>query len=478
MKVNDLPPGWTKSKIGAVYYFIGGGTPSKANSIFWNGKIPWASIKDISKVEELQSTQDSITELGLHNSAANLAQVDDVIIGTRMLPGKPVLSKIVTAINQDLKIVKTHLPILPKFTYYLFRNLENDFVSRSAGTTVKGIRIEAANDIPIPLPPLAEQKRIVAKLDAAFAHLEKIKVSLARIPGLLKRFREAVLTQAVTGKLTEEWREGKELNVLIDIRAIEETLAKEKKWKKVDVTANGKCPKGWHFTAIGNIAIVSNGSTPSRSIEDYWNGNIPWIGSSLVQNNRIRNSKENITEKGFQNSSTKILSKGTVLLAMIGEGKTRAQSAILDIEATINQNIAAIEIDHGRILPEFLQYFLIANYEKHRRVGNGTGPQALNCQKVRELDFIFPALSEQQKICRLVESFFSTADAIESQYHTLKQKIDALPQALLTKAFRGELVPQDPDDEPAAVLLEKIRKEMEKLGKKGRNQGVLDFVER
>jgi type I restriction enzyme S subunit len=107
----------------------------------------------------------------------------------------------------------------------------------------------------------------------------------------------------------------------------------------------------------------------------------------------------------------------------------------------------------------------------------GTGIMHLTLKSLSKFEVPIPKLEEQKEIVRIVEYLFSIADAIESQYHVLKQKIDNLPQALLAKAFRGELVPQDPDDEPAAVLLEKIRNEMGKLGKKGKKQGVFDLVE-
>src|SRR5882672_2534670 len=104
--MNRLPNNWIETTIGEVYNFKGGGTPSKANSSYWNGNIPWASIKDISRIEILKETQDFISDEGFKNSASNIAEIGDVILGTRMLPGKTVLTSIRTAINQDLKIVK------------------------------------------------------------------------------------------------------------------------------------------------------------------------------------------------------------------------------------------------------------------------------------------------------------------------------------------------------------------------------------
>ncbi|MBK6791342.1 MAG: restriction endonuclease subunit S [Anaerolineales bacterium] len=90
-------------------------------------------------------------------------------------------------------------------------------------------------------------------------------------------------------------------------------------------------PESWAFTSIDYIGLVCNGSTPSRKVPSYWNGDIPWISSGEVRNSIIKESREQITQEGYKNSSVRLLPKGTVLLAMIGEGKTRGQTAILDI---------------------------------------------------------------------------------------------------------------------------------------------------
>ena len=126
---------------------------------------------------------------------------------------------------------------------------------------------------------------------------------------------------------------------------------------------------------------------------------------------------------------------------MIGEGKTRGQSAILRIDATINQNIAAILLTHGLVNSEFLWRWFQFSYEATRERGSGSGPQALNCQRVRELPFILPPLAEQQEIVRRVEQLFVLADQIETRCARAKAHADNLTQAILSKAFRGELVP-------------------------------------
>jgi type I restriction enzyme S subunit len=144
---------------------------------------------------------------------------------------------------------------------------------------------------------------------------------------------------------------------------------------------------------------------------------------------------------------------------MIGEGKTRGQTAILGGPATINQNIAGIVLGHGLVNSKFLWRWFQMQYQITREQGSGSGPQALNCQRVRELPFVLPSLPEQEEIVRRVEALFAVADKIESRYQKAKVHVDKLTQSILAKAFRGELVAQDPNDEPASVLLKRIQEE-------------------
>jgi type I restriction enzyme S subunit len=320
----------------------------------------------------------------------------------------------------------------------------------------------------IPIPPLNEQRRIVAKLEKLLSRVDAVQVRLATIPRVLKRFRQSVLAAGCSGRLTADWRlenaieNGPDLLRQIEVSRLQRASCKKEKAQIEEAFANmpengNELPDTWSLSTIGAIGTVSNGSTPSRKSDAFWGGTIPWVSSGEVRNNIIRKTREFITEDGLTNSSVKVLPRGTVLLAMIGEGKTRGQSAILEIDSTINQNIAAIDISHGHLVPEYLWRWFQYQYETTREAGSGSGPQALNCQRVRELRFHLPPLEEQREIVQRVEDLFKTADALEARYLKAKAHVDRLTQSILAKAFRGELVPQDPNDEPASVLVERIR---------------------
>ena len=333
-----------------------------------------------------------------------------------------------------------------------------DVISKNSRSCQTGFNKDDLNDVSFPLSPLNEQKRIVAKLDQIMPRIDAVKARLDKIPSIIKRFRQSVLTAAVTGKLTEKWREehsheecAEALIERIKKFRIENTENErernavkklyeegEKRLRKKE--SPYELPESWSFCEINSIGTVNNGSTPSRKISHYWNGNINWISSGEVNNSSIRQTRETITQTGFDNSSVKLLPIGTVLIAMIGEGKTRGQTAILEIESSCNQNVAAVVINHGLVISKYLYFWFFMQYEHNRSYGSGSGPKALNCQRVREINFILPPLEEQKEIVRQVDKLFAFADKMESHYKKAKAEVDKLSQSVLAKAFRGELV--------------------------------------
>ena len=198
-----IPDNWHWVRLGTVCDFIGGGTPSKKNPAYWNGSIPWASVKDV-KGNYLTDTIDTITETGLQNSASNLCDIGDLILITRIEPAKTVIAKIVTAINQDLKIVKS--PLSSLFLHYYFRAFQQSFVDMASGSTVLGITISNVENAAIPLPPLAEQQRIVERIESLFTKLDAAREKAQAVVDGFELRKAAILHRAFTGELTEQWR--------------------------------------------------------------------------------------------------------------------------------------------------------------------------------------------------------------------------------------------------------------------------------
>ena len=338
------------------------------------------------------------------------------------------------------------------------------------GGAIPMLTVGDINKLVMPLPPEKERERILSKLKALLPKVKDAQSRLDKIPTILGRFRQSVFAAAFSGELTKEWRAKNSSYIANDdLNFIKDFILKSKitnREKKVFEEINKACldpykeqfvvPLSWKAYCIGMVGLVNNGSTPSRKIAGYWNGSIPWISSGEVRNNIISESREKITQKGLDDCSSKLFPSGTVLIAMIGEGKTRGQSAILNIDAAINQNIAAIQISHGRVNPEYLWFWFQFQYENNRNYGSGSGPQALNCQRVRELPFVLAPKAEQDEIVKKIKLSFDEIDGFIDRYRKANDYTDKLEQSILAKAFRGELVFRDPNGKPVAELLKKI----------------------
>ncbi len=305
--------------------------------------------------------------------------------------------------------------------------------------------------IPVPLAPLPEQKRIVKKLDSLLAQVDTIQQRLNNLPNIIKRFRQSVLAAAVSGKLTEQWRGCKdyktELGITVPI-----------KW---DVkTATEVCEK------------VQSGSTPRDNPFDQ-GGKVPFLKVYNIVNQKIDFDyrPQFVTEKVHaEKLKRSVALPGDVLMNIVGPPLGKV--AILDDqypEWNLNQAITLFRADNTKLNKQYL-YFVLCEGDLVRKVMPSTkgsvGQVNISLTQCRESTIPLPILEEQTEIVRLVEQYFALADTLEKNLANAKQRVDNLTQSILAKAFRGELVPQDPNDEPADKLLARIkaaRLEAEKL---------------
>jgi type I restriction enzyme S subunit len=175
----------------------------------------------------------------------------------------------------------------------------------------------------------------------------------------------------------------------------------------------------WESGSLGSIFETTSGGTPSRTENTFWNGDVPWITTSLVDFRVINYAEEFITMEGLKNSSAKLFPKGTVLMAMYGQGKTRGQVALLEIEAATNQACAAILPQKG-IDPYFVFANLTGRYEEIREMSNSGGQENLSQGLVREIHFAFPSdNAEQRKVTACLRS-------LDALINTETKKIEAL----------------------------------------------------
>ncbi len=194
-------------------------------------------------------------------------------------------------------------------------------------------------------------------------------------------------------------------------------------------------PEGWQARRIDDIATVSSGGTPSRKKPEYWNGHIPWITTSSIDFNTIYTAEEYITEQGLENSSARLFPPGTVLMAMYGQGVTRAKVAMLGIEAATNQACASISVGH-EVQVSYLFYYLAHRYLELRELAHGSNQSNLSGQLIKGFRVLLPPLPEQRKIAAILSTWDEAIALTERLIAALQQRKQGLMQRLLTGQVR------------------------------------------
>jgi type I restriction enzyme S subunit len=458
---NEVPGNWIWVYSKFLLDFIGGGTPPKGYNKYWDGDIPWATVKDI-KGRYLVTTRDKITVAGLENSSTTMAYENELLLITRMSPGKSTITKISTAINQDLKIVRPKIQIQPYFLWLFFTVNRTLIESMSTGTTVKGIQVEKLKKIPFPVPPLKEQIRIAAKVERLLSKIDEAKRLIEEAKETFELRRAAILDKAFRGELTRKWREenkniedAESLYVKIkESQSIRRKVSKEINIKDLRYSI----PSTWKWVRLGDVFTITSGGTPKRTIPEYYEGNIPWIKTGEIKWNAINESEEQITPEAVANSSAKLLPPNTVLVAMYGQGLTRGRAAILSVEATCNQAVCAL-LPNDYIAPEFIFYYFMEGYQRFRQVAKGGNQENLSVSLISDFIFPLPPLEEQRVIITTLQNIFKKESKIKD---VIKINTDEIKQSILSKAFRGELGTNDPTEESAIELLKEVLQEQVK----------------
>tara|TARA_R110000744_G_scaffold255225_2_gene370746 strand:+ start:8559 stop:9842 length:1284 start_codon:yes stop_codon:yes gene_type:complete len=420
MLKNNLPSNWVITKLKAVVAYKKGKKPKILKENEFENSVPYLDVRAFEK-GEIRRFADI--------KSSNLITKNDVGIlwdGARSgwsTKGKNGAVGSTIAILTPLKINSTFL--------YLFLQSKYNFLnSNTRGTGIPHVDPQILWGLGLPLPPRPEQERIVAKVDRLMAQVKIMQKSLERIPQLLKDFKQQVLTQAVTGKLTEEWREGKHFD----------------DWK-VELAKNC-CEK------------VQSGGTPKGS--NFAESGIPFFKVYNIVNQKISfDYKPQFVSEEIQNSQCKksICFPNDVLMNIVGPPLNKVAIVPKEFpECNINQAITLFRVKEY-LNSKYLYYFLCEGSSVNKLVNETRGVVGqinISLTQCRSFEISIPSKEEQQEIVHRVESLFAQADIIEEKYKCLKAKIDNLPQAILHKAFKGELVEQLPTDGNARELLKEI----------------------
>lgn len=478
-----LPIGWAQVPIGTFARIVGGGTPPSkdpANFAPVGQGIPWITPADLSgyRAQTIERGARDLSSVGLATCGATLMPKGTVLFSSRAPIGYVAIAANEISTNQGFKSFVLPDGFDPRFTYYQLKHLKPEAEAIATGTTFKELSGSTAATLPFKVAPLPEQTRIADQLDKLLARIQACNDRLDAIPTLLKRFRQSILLAAISGTLTEDWREqypgSVEAGYLVaQIHAAHEEAGGHKVGNAAAPTEDvhdliaDMFPTGWGLVTLRDVVQPSRPITygilkPGPELEV----GVPYIRVADFPGDKlnlgtIRNTSSQIDEE-FKRSR---LLPGDLLLSIRG---TVGRLVVIPDElagANITQDSARLSIQ-PIMNRDYVLWYLRSSMAQDRMRGStkGVAVRGINIGDVRALQLPLPSREEQDEIVRRVEALFKLADRIEARYTAARAQAQRLSPLLLAKAFRGELVPQDPNDEPASALLERIATERAKTG--------------
>jgi type I restriction enzyme, S subunit len=430
-----LPEEWLTTTINEVTINTAQRQPQQDESFVY------IDIGSIDRENKFIATPEKMLGQDAPSRARKVVQTGDVLVSTTR-PNLNAVAMVSEKFNDQ--IASTGFDVLrapnidPRWLFYIVRttNFVQSMSELVQGALYPAIRSKDIRSFEIPLAPLNEQQRIADKLDRLLAKVDACRERCDRIPLILKRFRQSVLAAATSGELTEDWREKQTSDV-----------------------------KEWSYTTAKDLCEwITKGTTPSKDRMYEIDGDVPYIKvyNLCFDGNLDFTVNPTFIDKETHNIALKRskVFPGDVLMNIVGPplGKVSIVPALYP-EWNINQAIAVFRVK-DRTYNKFLAYVLMSEKTLADITGKAkatAGQFNLTLEICREIVVPVPSVDEQKEIVRRVEKLFAFADRLESRYKTARAKCDQLAPALLEKAFQGELVPQDPNDEPASVLLERIK---------------------
>jgi type I restriction enzyme S subunit len=455
----SIPTNWEWVPLGlTVNTHFGGGTPSKNNFAYWDGDIFWASVKDIGKGKYVDETIDRITEAGLANSSSNLIPPGNLIVVTRMGLGKVSINRVPVAINQDLRALS--LSTLSAIDYYY--NFLKTHAFEGSGLTVKGIKVEELLKIPFPLPPLAEQHRIVTKVDELMALCDRLQAAQTEREQSRDRLVAASLHQLQNAndftprhqdakkneKAEQEnlgnlapWRES------IFLQNLQHLTTRPAHIKQLRQTILNLAIQGFLLTPdtkeagrksiqnklLDSLVKVVRGSSPRPKADPrYYGGNVPrlLIADITRDGKFVTPQIDSLTGEGAKLSRP--MPRGSLVLAISG---SYGVPAFLAVDACIHDGFIGFRDVSSEISEEYLFLVMLWRKPYFDSVVKDSGLKNLTTDHLKNMSVPVPSLAVQNRIVAKVDELMALCDQLEAQLTTTEADSRRLLEAVLHEAL-------------------------------------------
>lgn len=440
--LQQVPAAWGTTKLKRLATARGGATPARDRAEYWNGDIPWVTPK-VMKSDVITSSTDHVSESALTGTSLSLIAPGAVLIVVRgMILARRVpvaVNRVPVTINQDMKALVTRGDVSGDYLAAALRGAEDSLLASvsESGHGTRKLDTEVWSEFRIPVPGPAEQAAIVRYLAHANARIDRAIAAKRRLIALLEEQKRVVIKQAVT-------------------RGLDRTVP----MKDSGIPWLGQIPAHWKVWPIGRLARVGNGSTPSRSNPEFWEGgHYPWLNSASVNLGDVSEAGQFVTSRALTECHLPIVNPDSVIVAITGQGATRGKVALLSIEATINQHLAFATPNTRVIEARFLRAVLGSAYSELRRISDDSGSTkgALTCGDIKSFRVPVPPIEEQQQIVENTRMETATADKAVAR---TRRELDLLREfrtSLTAEVVTGqvdvrEIAANLPDMDPAEAV--------------------------
>ena len=406
-----IPQEWQAKRFADIADYKAGRTPARAKPDYWQGaeaSVPWVAISDMTEFGTVTETKEKITDAAFERVFRGvIVPTGTLVMSFKLTIGRVATLGIDACHNEAIISIYPRRGVDQRFLGYFLSQVDYD---RLQDRQVKGntLNQEKIDRIELWLPPFDEQARIADVLDLIrrAIHLQENELRLSED---LKRTAMRVLfTKGLRGEAQNE-------------------------------TEIGPVPDSWSLEPLGSLGRVGNGSTPKKSIHEYWDGgDFPWLTSAKVYDRDIFEADQFVTQTALQKCHLPVIEPGAIVVAITGQGKTLGHCAVLRTRATINQHLAYLATDLEKADSGYLRGYLETQYDYFRQVGGAGGSTrgALTCAFLREVQIpLPPTLDEQREIAAIL-------DAIDRKIHLHRRKravLDQLFRAMLHKLMTGEI---------------------------------------
>jgi len=484
----SLPKGWIRVRLGEIAEIISGVTFKPEQLCNEDiGKVRILRGGNIQNDDYFLLEDDYFVPKDIVSDQQLLRKFDIILVsstGSKQAIGKAAIIKEEhnnLSVGAFLRIIRINDNLQKTFIgFYFFTITYRNYIREIVkGVNINNIKDSYLNEMLLPLPPLAEQQRIVAKIEELFTKLDAGVEALKKAKEQIKHYRLAVLKYAFEGKLTEEWRKNNPIQESARelLEKIKEAQMKKlgtclptgrKKYKElppIDTSELPELPEGWAWVRLGEIAQIISGV--SFKPEQLCKQNIESVrilrGGNIQNDDYFLFEDDYFVPKEIVSDEQLLRRFDIILVSSTGSKQAIGKAAIIKEEynnLSVGAFLRIIRIDENIQKKYIGFYFYTISYRNYiREIVKGVNINNIKDSYLKEIFIPLPPLAEQHRIVEEIERRFSIADEVEKAIDNSLKQAERLRQSILKKAFEGKLVLQDPNDEPAEKLLERIKAE-------------------